>query len=460
MMFMKKMMKFKSILLLALLSALISSKAMAVLEIEITKGSENARPIAIVPFKWRGVAPLPQNISQIVFEDLARSGRFKPMPLADLPEQPWLSNQMTYELWKKEGIEAVVVGEIIAIGEDSYQVSFELIDVFSGQKTDEAVGRLQGGELIISEGNSSILESRRTTVGKTALRKHAHYISDVVYEKLTGIRGAFSTRLAYVSIDRSVTNQFQLVVSDADGYNDQVIRDSSEPLMSPVWSPDGSKLAYVSFESGRSQIFIQNIFTGERRAVTSFKGINGAPSWSPDGKRMSMTLSKDGNPDIYVLELDTGSLSRITRHWGIDTESSWHPDGQHIIFTSDRGGKPQIYQVKVGETKAKRLTYAGNYNAGAAYTADAEHIVMVHRENNIFHIAIRDENSGTIQPLTETQLDESPSIAPNGSMIIYATLSRGRRVLAAVSTDGRFNTILSGSRGDVRAPAWSPFLND
>ncbi len=446
-------------LVLFLLSVMIPFKARAVLEIEITKGADNARPIAIVPFKWNAVTPLPQNISQIVFDDLQRSGRFKPMPLADLPETPHRSQQVHYELWKSRGIENVVVGEITQMDANTYKVSFELLDMFSSEQGSNPVGHLKGGELVITTADESILEARSSEVNKASLRRHAHQISDIIYQKLTGIRGAFSTRLAYISSDHVSVNRYKLYVSDADGYNPSLIRSSSQPIMSPAWSPDGSKLAYVSFETGRPQIYIQNVYTGKRRSVTHYKGINGAPAWSPDGKKLSMTLSKDGNPDIYILDLASNRLTRITDHWAIDTESSWHPDGKHLIFTSDRGGKPQIYMIKLGDKNPSRVTFTGDYNAGAAFTANGEQIVLIHRENNIFHVALRDQNSGTIQPLTETQLDESPSIAPNGSMIIYATLSRGRRVLAAVSTDGRFRTILSASKGDVRAPAWSPYLN-
>jgi len=439
---------------------LLPLSAQAILEIEITKGADNARPIAIIPFKFQGTGALPQNISQIIFSDLQRSGRFRPTPLADLPETPFNSGDVHLEKWKSRGIENVVVGQIQQVEADTYNISFELLDVFSASPEIQPNQQILNGELVIKTQSQMILDARSSQVNAASMRRYAHRIADIIYEKLTGVRGAFSTRLAYINLEPGAKNKYQLFVSDADGYNPNLIRASNQPIMSPAWSPDGSQLAYVSFESGRPQIFIQNVYTGQRRAVTNYKGINGAPAWSPDGKRLSMTLSKDGNPEIYILDLATNRLTRITDHWGIDTESSWHPDGQHLIFTSDRGGKPQIYQIALGDKTPERMTFNGDYNAGAAYTADGKEIVLIHRENNIFHVAIRDQKSGTIQPLTETQLDESPSIAPNGSMIIYATLSRGRRVLAAVSTDGRFRTILTASnQGDVRAPAWSPYLD-
>ncbi len=441
--------------IVSLIMVLISFSVQAEIELEITKGADNARPIAVVPFRWSSSTPLPQDVSQIVSDDLRRSGRFKPMPLADLPQRPYLSSQVELQDWKKKGIEAVVVGEISQVDAETYRVSFELIDVFASAKGE---GKLVGGELIINNG-SPVIESRQADVNTKSMRRYSHRIADMIYEKLTGVRGAFATRLAYVAIDHSQPKPYQLVVADADGYNPTPLLFSNQPLMSPAWSPDGSQLAYVSFESKRSQIFVQNVYTGERRVVSGYPGINGAPAWSPDGKKLAVTLSKDGNPEIYIIDLQSGKLRRITRRSSIDTEASWLPDGKSVIFTSNRGGKPQIYQVKLGDGIPFRLTYDGNYNAGASFTADGKQMVMVHRKTDVFHIAVKDMESGVLQSLTETRLDESPSIAPNGSMIIYATLARGRKVLAAVSTDGLFRAILPASKGEIRAPAWSPFLN-
>ncbi len=438
-----------------ILYLLFLAQAQAEIIIEITKGADNARPIAVVPFRWKGSKALPQDVSRIIRDDLRRSGRFKPMPLADLPQQPYLSTQVELEDWKKKGIEAIVVGEITQVDEQTYRVSFELVDIFSKGKKGE--GQLINGELMIS--NGAVIESRQADVNVKSMRRYSHRIADMIYEKLTGVRGAFATRLAYVAIDRTQDKPYQLVVADADGYNPTPLLLSPQPLMSPAWSPDGSQLAYVSFESGHSQIFIQNVYTGERKMVSDYKGINGSPAWSPDGRRLTVTLSKDGNPEIYILDLTSAKLSRLTRRSSIETEASWHPDGQSVIFTSNRGGKPQIYQVKLGGGRPERVTFIGNYNAGASFTADGKQMVLVHRATDTFHIAVKNMETGVLQSLTETRLDESPSIAPNGSMIIYATLSRGRKVLAAVSTDGRFRAILPASKGEIRAPAWSPFLN-
>ncbi len=438
---------------------ILTSTLKAEVLIEITKGADDARPIAVVPFRYQGSVPLPENVSQIINDDLRRSGRFSPTPLADLPQRPFLSSQVELEDWKKMGVEAVLVGEITAIDDVTFKISFELLDVFSSTPT-TTESKVINGELYVGgDSNSHILESREADVNLKSLRRYSHRIADLVYEKLTGVRGAFSTRLAYVAIDHSKPKPYQLVVADADGYNPTSLLYSSQPLMSPAWSPDGKQLAYVSFESNRSQIFIQNVYTGERRVVSGFPGINGAPAWSPDGRRLALTLSKDGNPEIYVMDIATAQFTRLTRRSGIDTEPSWHPDGQSVIFTSNRGGKPQIYQVKLTGGSATRLTFEGNYNAGASFTADGKFIAMVHRATDVFHIAVLDLTTGLFSSLTETRLDESASIAPNGSMIIYATLSRGKKVLAAVSTDGRFRAILPASQGEIRAPAWSPFLN-
>jgi len=429
-----------------------------VLNIEITKGADNARPIAVVPFRYTSSQRLPQDVSQIVSDDLRRSGRFRPMPLADLPQKPFLSSQVELEDWKKKGIEAVVVGTIEAIDAETYRVSFELIDVFSDKKSSSS--QLVNGELMVTQPNEdSVIASQQVRVNVKSLRRYSHKIADIIYQKLTGVRGAFATRLAYVTVDKTQARPYQLIVSDADGYNPKQLMMSAEPLMSPAWSPDGKKLAYVSFESKRSRIYIQQVFTGKRTMVSGFKGINGAPAWSPDGNKLALTLSKDGNPEIYILDLITNKFTRLTHKSSIDTEPNWTRDGQSVIFTSNRGGKPQIYKVKISGGEPTRVTYEGNYNASASFTPNGKYMVLVHRASDIFHIAIQDMDKGVLQSLTETRLDESPSIAPNGSMIIYATLSRGRKVLAVVSTDGRFRAILPANNGEIRAPAWSPFLD-
>jgi TolB protein len=291
------------------------------------------------------------------------------------------------------------------------------------------------------------------------LRATAHQIADIVYETLTGQPGAFATRIAYVTSQRDTDGGERVVleVADADGYDPQTIVSSTEPLMSPAWSPDGRRIAYVSFEKRQPSVWVQEVFTGRREKIASFKGINGAPAWSPDGRQLALTLSKDGNPDIYVMDLARRSLRRITDHWAIDTEPAWSPDGRHLVFTSDRGGAPQIYRVAAGGGSAERVTFEGGYNARPSYSPDGRQLAVVTRVNGRYRIAVIELQTGAMRVLSDGSLDESPSFAPNGSMIIYATREQGRGVLAAVSTDGRVRQRLGFQSGDVREPDWSPY---
>jgi len=427
-----------------------------VLEIKITQGIEDARPIAIVPFKYQGTAQPSQVIDRIVAADLQRSGQFRPLSIADMPEHPESSSAVDFKKWRVKGVEAVVTGTITELTPGNYRITYELVDIFQGQASSNMV--LRGGELISS--NSSLLLSRQATVADASLRMYAHQISDAIFQKLTGIRGAFATRIAYVAINKKQSNPYQLYVADSDGYAPQRLMASSEPVMSPNWSPNAREIAYVSFENGNSEIWVHDIYSGKRKSVSKSKGINSAPSWSPDGRNLALSLSKDGNSEVYILNLASRIFRRITNHYAIDTEPSWSPDGQSLIFTSDRGGRPQIYKKSLTtNTAPQRLTWEGDYNAGASFTSDGKSIVMVHRNNGVYHIARQELASGYVQVLTDTLLDESPSTAPNGSMIIYATLFRDQHVLAAVSIDGRFKARLPSTTGGVRSPAWSPYLN-
>ena len=414
---------------------LLSSTVRSELRIEITQGVDNAVQVAVVPFEWRGKRQLPIEVDKVISSDLALSGRFNALPVDQMLSLPHQSTQILSRDWRMLGVEYLVIGYLEPY-EVGVRLHFELYDVLrktvvSGHAIDGLVGDL---------------------------RDMAHYVSDVVFEELTGIEGAFSTQIMYVTaLDHDSGRRFTLNIADADGYNVKKVLESDEPLLSATWSPDGKMIAYVSFEKGgRPAIYLHELSTGNRQILTSFAGLNGAPAFSPDGSQIALVLSKDGNPDIYILDLQSRRLRRITRHYGIDTEPSWTPDGEAIIFTSNRGGQPQIYQVRLNDFQIQRLTFEGDYNAKASLLSDGSGLIMVHRRNGIFHIAMLELERGRLTVLTETTLDESPSIAPNGSMLIYATMNNGDGILAAVSVDGGVKFNLPSSEGDVREPAWSP----
>jgi TolB protein len=416
--------------------------ARADLTIEITEGVEGALPIAVVPFGWQAKQSLPEDVAAIVNADLARSGRFKTLPEVDMLARPTSGEAVEFRDWRALGVENLVVGQVQPNGANGYIVQFQLFDVYRGEQL--------SGYTIPTTGPN--------------LRTTAHRIADLIYEKLMGVPGAFATRVAYITSVRETDakgetkQRIDLLIADADGHNPQPIVSSSEPLMSPAWSPDGRRLAYVSFEGGRSAIYVQEVFTGQRRKITDFKGINGAPAWSPDGRKLAMALSKDGNLDIHVLDLATNRLQAITRHYAIDTEPAWSPNGRYIVFTSDRGGKPQIYRVASFGGSAERVTFQNSYNARASYAPDGKSLTFVTREDNgAYRIAVQDLESGIMQVLSRGSLDESPSFAPNGSMIIYASKTGYRGELAAVSVDGKVHQRLALQQGDVREPVWSPF---
>jgi TolB protein len=427
----------KKLFVVLFLSLAWLQSALADLTIEITEGVEGALPIAVVPFGWQGPASPPVDVAAVINADLQRSGRFKTIPQVDMLARPTSAEEIEFKDWRALDTENLVIGQVRPMGTGGYEIRFLLFDVYKGEQ-------LTGYTIPTTAPN---------------LRATAHRIADLIYEKLLGVPGAFATRVAYItSVNQADGSQrIDLNIADADGYNPETIVSSSEPLMSPAWSPDGRKLAYVSFEGGRSAIYVQEVYTGKRQKVTSFKGINGAPAWSPDGRKLAMALSKDGNPDIFVYDLASRKLQAVVRHYAIDTEPSWSPDGRDIVFTSDRGGKPQIYRVSAYGGRAERVTFQNSYNARASYSPDGKLLALVTREDGNYRIAVQDLDSGVMQVLSQGSLDESPSFAPNGSMIIYASKTGRRGVLAAVSVDGRVRQRLALQEGNVREPVWSPF---
>nr|WP_178088869.1 MULTISPECIES: Tol-Pal system beta propeller repeat protein TolB [Pseudomonas] len=407
--------------------------------IMVTSGSDRATPIAVVPFGYQGGA-LPDDMAQIIGDDLRNSGYYAPIPRQNMISLPAQPSEVIFRDWKALGAQYLMVGNIVPSG-GRLQVQYTLFNVATEQQV--STGSVSGGT--------------------DQLRDMAHFIADQSFEKLTGIKGAFSTRMLYVTAERlgGANVRYTLQRSDYDGARAVTLLQSREPILSPRYAPDGKRIAYVSFEQKRPRIFIQYVDTGRREQLTNFEGLNGAPAFSPDGNRLAFVLSKDGNPEIYVMDLGSRGITRVTNSPAIDTEPFWGKDGSTIYFTSDRGGKPQIYKTTVGSGNAERVTFVGNYNANPKLSADEKTLVMIHRNEGFtnFKVASQDLQRGSVKILTDSSLDESPTVAPNGTMVIYATRSQGRGVLMLVSLNGRVRLPLPTAQGEVREPSWSPYLN-
>jgi len=431
-----RMKKLATALLLAALG--ISGPALAQLQVTVTSGVTDPIPIAIVPFSRAVPADGGLDVAEVIQRDLESSGRFKGMARTDMLTKPTTFAEVDVAGWKQQRNDYVVVGRVTALASGDLTIESEVVNVLNGLR----------------------VAGPRWTGKPAFLRNGSHRIADAIYEKIIGVRGAFATRIAYISVDGQPPKQrFQLIVADADGFNPQVILEKDRPLMSPSWSPDGTMLAYVSFETKVSAVYVQNIYTKQRSRVSARAGINGAPTWSPDGKKLALTLSgSNGNLDIYLLDLTSQQLTRLTDDPGIDTEASFAPDGSAVYFTSDRPGSPQVYRVGLGgNERPKRVTFTGSYNARPRVSPDGKQLAVLTLDEGAYRVALQDLASGTVSVLSKGRQDESPSFAPNGAMVILAGRERGRGVLQTVSIDGQTSLRLNADAGEVREPVWGPY---
>jgi len=433
----------------------ISFNVNARLNIEITQGTASGVPIAVTSGYQETVtshdgSPSFEEIAVVVRNDLKMCGRFAPLYPEQMPRLTSSQQEMAFGTWQKLGAENAVIGAIQQLSSNHYTVNVQLLDVYKGKTG-------------LKEGPSNVLMNKSfRNVPKQDFRALAHHISDLIYEKLTGIRGAFSTRIAYVMVNSTMNGKrYRLEIADADGYNPITLVESREPIMSPSWSPDARRLAFVSFEKNRAEIYVIDVATGQRQLLSKFPGINGAPAWSKDGRQLALVLSKEGTPKIYLMDIATQQLTQLTQGYSIDTEPAWSVDSRSLYFTSNRGGKPQIYRMNIATRQVDRVTFVGNYNARPMLTPDGKYLVMMHREDNAgeFHIASQDLATGKVSVLTHARLDESPTLSPNGAMVLYGTQDGDRQILGLVTLDGRGQLRLPAREGSVQEPAWSPFLS-
>lgn len=406
--------------------------APAALQVEITEGASGQLPIAVVPF--RGLEGMPTDIVEIINNDLAGSGFFNTLPRNKMAQRPSTAGEVNYQFWRGLGRDNVVIGRIQPEG-GGYNIQFDILDSYRGQAL--------GSYSIKAPSNER-------------LRATAHRIADVIFEKLTGLKGVFSTRIAYVKArGLGWDMHYELLIADQDGYGPRAVVVSDDTVMSPSWSPDGRKLAYVAFNDGKAHVYVLDLATGQARSLTSRAGINGAPNWSPDGSKLAVTLSYTGNPDLFIIDVATGQLRRLTNSAAIETEPAWSPDGSKILFTSDRGGSAQLYEMPVSGGSAKRITFEGGSNQRGTYSPNGKHIAMIRSDGGNYRVAVMDRTNGSVDIVSDGRLDESPSFAPNGQMIIYTRTTGQRTELATVSIDGSVKRRLR-EKGNVREPAWSP----
>ncbi|AHN26989.1 tolB protein precursor [Gilliamella apicola] len=432
------MIKFASRFLITLFVLFYMMIANADVRIIITDGVSSAKPIAVVPFKWTGSGEPPQNIEDIVASDLRNSGKFNPIDVNNMPQKPTTASEVTPTVWDQLGVSAVVVGTIQPDASGKYLINYQLVDTVTRP--------------------GAVLAQNQYSIDKRWIRYAAHTASDEIFESLTGIKGAFRTRIAYVVKTTRGPFTHELRVSDYDGYDQMTVHRSKEPLMSPTWSPDGKKLAYVTFEGGRSSLVVKSLETGAVQTIAAFPKHNGAPAFSPDGSKLAFALSKDGSLNLYMMDLNSKKLTQITSGRSNDTEPSWMPDSQTIVYTSDQAGRPQLYTININGGSSQRLTWDNTQNQNARVAPDGSFIAMISTNNGEQHITRYDIETNTYQRLTDSFLDETPSIAPNGTMIIYSSTQGLGTILNLVSTDGNFKARLPATDGQVKFPAWSPYL--
>jgi TolB protein len=431
-----RMKKLATCLLLTCLAA--APAAYAQLRLTITSGVTDPIPIAVVQFAKAVPVDGGLDVAQVIERDLQSSGRFKPMARTDMVSAPTKAADVDAAAWKQMQNDYVVVGRVVALPDGNVRLEADLVNVLNGS-----------------------VYSPSSTTAPANLRKAAHQVADKLYEKITGVRGAFDTRIAYVSVDgKPPTQRYELLVADSDGANRKVVMRSNLPIMSPSWSPDGEWLAYVSFERRVSTVFVQHLKSAKKIAVSARAGINGSPSYSPDGKKLALTLSgSNGNLDIYLLDLGTQQLTRLTEDQGIDTEAVFSADGSALFFTSDRSGSPQVYRLTLGSSeRPRRITFSGSYNARPRISPDGKQLALLTLVDGSYRIAVQDLSNGTLSVLSKGRQEESPSFAPNGAMLIFAGRDRGQGVLQTVSVDGQIQARLDADAGEVREPVWGPFL--